>query len=312
MNYKFLKPGLYVCAVLSVFAACVKPHDATFTDLSTTSDIVILQNAGLTNFNPTAFNRGSDTITLTVRVDLASKEIPTNPTNVTLAVDDTKRTEYNTANPQPVYLALPAANYKLTNTTLTIPAGSHYAQTTLLVFTKGLDPTLSYMVPVTIKDASGKSLSSNANTIYFHTIGNPLAGTYTWTGYRWNEATGMDTTTAPASTPKNNVSIALGPINATTLYLPTVYLDQNGVAAGTALSFTNNAGVLSNFSVAYYDPTGALAANGWSVVTGPKLVGYKIVGDASTKFVGSTFRIYYTFFNGAAQRTTIDNFVKTQ
>ena len=42
------------------------------------------------------------------------------------------------------------------------------------------------MLPISITDASGKSLTSNQNTIYFHIIGNPLAGPYNVAGTRYN------------------------------------------------------------------------------------------------------------------------------
>ncbi len=313
MNNKILKTAkISIPALLLIFlSGCLKTHDG-FIDFTKTSDFVILQNAGLANFSSVAFNRGSDTVNLTVRVDLASATNPSSSTTVSIALDPSLIAPYNSANPQPGYLVLPAANYKLLANSLTIPAGQHYAETTLQVYTKGLDPVLSYMLPVSITDASGKALSSNLNTIYFHTVGNPLAGVYTFTGKRWN-APNLDTSTAPSSTPYNNVSISISPLGPTTLYMPDAYLSQNSVAAGTALSFTNNAGVLSNFQASLYDPApSAIAAVGFSVITGPVLVGSQIVGDASTKYVGSTFRIYYVFFNGSAQRAIIDNFVKTQ
>jgi hypothetical protein len=54
------------------------------------------------------------------------------------------------------------------------------------------------MAPISIVDASGKGLSANLNTVYFHTIGNPLAGQYSYDFYRWNVA---DTTTVVARVP---------------------------------------------------------------------------------------------------------------
>jgi hypothetical protein len=42
------------------------------------------------------------------------------------------------------------------------------------------------MLPLTITDASGKNLSGNQNTVYYHIIGNPLAGKYNTVGTRYN------------------------------------------------------------------------------------------------------------------------------
>src|SRR5207249_4762649 len=124
MNTKILKTATFsIPAILLFFlSGCVKTHEG-FVDLTKTSDFVILQNAGLTNFGSVAFNRGSDTVSLTVRADLASATNPSTSTTVTIAIDASQITTYNNANPQPGYLILPAANYKLLSTTLTIPAG---------------------------------------------------------------------------------------------------------------------------------------------------------------------------------------------
>jgi hypothetical protein len=229
---------------------------------------------------------------------------------VTLGVDAAAITAYNAANGTN-YQPFPAGSYKLTTSKVTIPAGQHYGTTTLEIYQNKLDPSASYLIPISITDGGGRQLSSNQNTIYYNVIGSPLAGVYNFTGYRWN-APNIDTTTPPASTPYNNVPTAVGALNATTLFLPNTYLNQNAIAAGTALSFTNNAGVLSNFKVSVSDPQGGISGAGFSIVTGPVLVGYNIVGTAATKYVGSTFRIYYVFYNGSANRATIDNFVKTQ
>lgn len=311
MNYKFLKLSLYIGAVLSIFAACVKPHDATFTDFSKTGDLVIMQNAGLSNYTATSFSRGSDTIKLTVRVDLASKEIPTSPTTVKLAVDNAAITSYNAANPQPGYVILPSANFKLVSNTLTIPAGSHYAETILEVYTKGLDPAVSYMVPISITDAGGKALSSNANTAYWHSIGNPLAGTYNWSFYRWNGTT--DTTTPPNSTVFTDQPTAISPLGPSTLLFPESYINTFvDPSDGITLNFTNTNGTFSNF-VATFSNTlkDEITAGGFTLVKGPLLVGYSIVGDASTKYKGSHFRFYTELLNSTpAKRTVIDDFVK--
>ena len=110
---------------------------------------------------------------------MASVSNPSSPLTVRIAVDPVAITIYNAANSSND-VALPASNFLLLTTTSTLPGGQHYAQTTLQVYTKGLDPATSYMTPISITDASGKQLSSNLNTLYFYTIGNPLAGSYQW------------------------------------------------------------------------------------------------------------------------------------
>ncbi|MGE5519323.1 MAG: DUF1735 domain-containing protein [Candidatus Dadabacteria bacterium] len=312
MNNKLLKLSSYLGAafLLLVMGGCVKSFDKTFTDFSTTSDYVVLQNAGYTNYGATSFNRGTDTVVFTVRVDLASAQASSSPTTVKLGVDAAAIAAYNAKNPQPGYIALPAANYKLVNTTVTIPAGQHYAETQLLIFTKGLDPAVSYMVPVSIVDASGKALSTNLNTALYHTIGNPLAGNYLWDFIRWNSA---DTTSARNASSFYNEPTAISPTGPTSLLLPESYIqtfvDPQG---GISLTFDNNGGVLSNFKV-FFTPAliDEIAAGGFTILAAPKLVSYNIVGNASTKYAGSTFRTYFSFLNSSGgTRTLVDNYVK--
>ena len=79
-----------------------------------------------------------------------------------------------------------------------------------------------------------------------------------------------------------------------------------------SLSFTNNGGDLSDFDAFFSDEQeAAMAAGGFTIVTAPKLVSYQIVGDASTKYAGSTFRIYLEVINSSGgNRKVVDNFVK--
>ena len=83
-------------------------------------------------------------------------------------------------------------------------------------------------------------------------------------------------------------------------------------AAGVTISFTITNGVFSNFKASFDATTTAgLAAGGFTVVKAPVLLGYNIVGDASTRYAGSTFRTYFSLLNsGGNTRTLVDKFVK--
>jgi hypothetical protein len=312
MTYKYLKNIILPISAFAmlVIASCTKSVK-DYTDFTKTTPSVVLLNGGLTNYAASAYNRGSDTVNLTVTVDLASVSGLSSPLTVNIGVDNAVLTAYNASNPQPGYVALPAANFKLLSTALTIPAGQHYATTTLQVYTQGLDPAVSYMTPISIIDAGGKPLSSNLNTLYFHTIGNPLAGPYEWNYKRWSGTT--DTTTAKTGTVQ---IVSISPIGPTDLGFPEGYINQFiDPAAVMTLDFTNNAGVLSNFTgfldSKYQKEITDPAGFGGSIITSSTLVGYSIVGNASTKYAGSTFR-YYTALknNSGGIRTLIDNFVK--
>ena len=288
--------------------SCVKNRNASATDFSQLQDHVVLLNGGLVNFSAAniSFSNG-DTTTVTLIVDLASVNLPTSPVKVTIGVDGPQVNSYNASSGKSFQLA-PANAYSISSTTLTIPAGQQYASITVSFYKPALDPAASYLLPISITDASGKALTSNQNTIFYNIIGNVLAGNYLHSYYRYNGTT--DTTKAPNSTVGINVPATIGAVNSISVLLPEYYLEAN-FGLGVVLSFVNNNGVLSNFTVSLDANTQAtLVANSFLVPT-LKLAGYQIVGNASTKYAGSTFRVYIEVINNAgALRAIIDNFVK--
>jgi hypothetical protein len=313
MKYSLIKlKVLFVASFLMMVTSCVKER-AGFTDLTQTSDLVILNGAGTGNFKPSNIlvNTSSpDTVKKTVMAVLASNNSSNGAVTVTLGVDNSAIAAYNTANGTN-FQAFPANAFKLVSNTLTIPGGlEHTAATTLWIFQNKLDPTVSYMLPVAITDGGGKSLSSNQNIIYYNVIGNVLAGNYKQDFMRWNGTT--DTTTPPNSTNTHDVPVVIGPISATSLLLPEGYIVANfGPTTGVALSFTNTAGTLSNFSVSEEPVTKKTMNDNSFTVTALKLLSVQVVGNASTKYAGTTFRIYAEILNNAgAVRTTINKFVK--
>ncbi|MEO5500805.1 MAG: DUF1735 domain-containing protein [Ginsengibacter sp.] len=310
MTYKLFKNIIFSSAAIAmlIISGCTKPYPG-YTDFSQVSDFVILLNAGTGNFKASNVSTAKDTAVKTITVDLASANNNNGPVTVTLGLDPTAIASYNGANGSS-YQALPAGSYKILSPTVTIPAGQHYGTTSVEIYIKKLDASVSYLLPVTITDGGGKKLSSNQNTIYYNVIGNPLAGTYSWDYSRFNSS---DTTGALGGGSFTGQMVVISPITGTSVLFPDSYTQTfiSG-AGGFALSFTNTAGVFSNFSVAM-DPQTVkdIPAGGFTVASGPKLVGYKIVGDASTKYAGSTFRFYISYVNSSGgSRTLIDNFVK--
>jgi hypothetical protein len=297
--------------LLVLLSGCLKTHEG-FVDFTQTTDFVILTGAGTGNFkasNLLVNTSSPDTLKQTITVNLASKDNTNGDVAVTLGVDAAALTAYNAANGTK-YQPFPSGSYKLINTKVTVPAGQHYGTTTLEIYQNKLDPTVSYMLPISITDGGGKQLSSNQNTIYYNVIGNPLAGIYKWDFSRFNSA---DTSGALGAGSFTGQSASPIPANATTLLLPDSYLQTFAdPAAGVALSFTDNAGTLSNFSVAFDQFTkDALAATGFSIAVNPKLVGYTLAGNAANHYAGSTFRIYFSLINSTGgTRTMVDNYVK--
>ncbi|GEO09147.1 DUF1735 domain-containing protein [Segetibacter aerophilus] len=143
---------------------------------------------GLQNFSKSSIliNTQKDsaiTVDVTINLDYAAKT--TEPQSVKIGIDNSKIAGYNSANSknfQPVTTEM----VKLGSTDLTIPAGASSVTTKLTINQAKFDPATSYLIPITILDAPGATLSSNLNTRYYNIIGNPLAGNYTVVGTRYN------------------------------------------------------------------------------------------------------------------------------
>jgi hypothetical protein len=312
MNTKFLKTATISIPAILLFilSGCLKTHDG-FVDFSKTTDFVLLTGAGLGNFkasNVLVNTSSPDTIRKTITVDLASKDNSNGAVVVTLGVDAAAIAAYNSANGTS-FQALPANTYKLLSNKLTVPAGQHYATTTLEIYQNKLDPTISYMIPISITDGGGKQLSSNQNTIYYNIVGNPLAGLYTWDFTRYNG----DTTITPNGSSFTGATASPVPSGPTTLILPDSYLQTFAdPAAGVQLTFTNTAGVLSNFQVSFDQFTlDALAAGGFTIAVQPKLLSYTLSGNAANHYQGTMFRYYFSLVNSSGgTRTLVDKIVK--
>ena len=126
-----------------------------------------------------------DPIVIPIVVNLASKDPLTTDINFTLAIDDALRGEYN-ATGGVQYDPLPDSTYSFAVTAGTINAGKRLDTLYLTVYPDKVDPTVNYMLPIKISDAPGVTVSGNFGVAYFHMIGNPIAGNYTWDFYRWN------------------------------------------------------------------------------------------------------------------------------
>lgn len=262
------------------FSSCIKNRLPLETNLSGLQDHVVIVGSGLTNFTNgnVGFNNG-DTTTITLIVNLASVNLPSSPLKVTIGVDAAQMNSYNSANGTS-YVLFDNSAYSIASTSLTIPAGQQYAETTVSFYKSGVDPTVSYMLPISITDASGKQLSSNLNTIFYHFIGNPLAGNYTWNFTRWSTP---DSTTAPDGNSFTGGSTVFLPDDPTTIEVQSGYY----IGPRYVLSFVNTGGVLSDFSVILNPDDVATMANAGVIVTKGPII---LIADPVAKH----FRFYYT------------------
>jgi hypothetical protein len=244
--------------------SCVKNRNAQGTDFSHLQDHVTLLRGGLTNFSANNVRFATDTATFDIIANLASVNLPTSPVNVTIGVDAALIAAYNAANGTD-FIILPSDAYTIGTTSLTIPAGQQYATTSLQVYQDKIDPAKSYLLPVSITDASGKALTSNLNTLYFNIIGNVIAGNYLWDFTRWGN---------PNQTGSPDITFTGEPTafiadNATQVEVPSGYY----IGPRYVISFTNNAGVLSNFAVKLNDDDVATMKAGGVIVTdGPNIL----------------------------------------
>lgn len=175
---------LLSAAVLSL-SSCLK--DSRFLDLSKVGTIVEFPYGGQVFFGSTQALSGSDTLVETFAVNVASPTVPTTATPITFDVDNPATvTAYNTANPAVTYLPMPSNAYVFTQTSITILANHRDTAMTVTIYANLLDPSKSYMLPITIKSAGGYNISGNQGTMYYHIIGNPFAGSYTQNFSRYN------------------------------------------------------------------------------------------------------------------------------
>lgn len=228
-------------------------------------------------------------------VNIASTYPLNKDVNVTLAVDDALRTQYNASGAGLQYEAFPDSTYTFDATPGTIKAGSRLDTFYVHFLTDKIDFTHNYMLPIKISDASGETISGNFGVAYLHIIGNPLAGNYNWTFSRWPNDVG------PPSGPPDGASFSdIGtflPVDPTTVEIPSGYYTGQPYI----LTFDDNAGTLSNFKV---EPSDAMLADfdagGISIIEQPSL----LIADPVAKH----FQVKMIVFNGTAFRYCLDDF----
>lgn len=252
-------------ALLVSLNSCIKDRNASGTDFSHLQDHVVFLNGGLLNFGASNVVFNSDTATFKITVNLASVNLPTSPVKVTIGVDAAQIAAYNTANGTK-FQPFPSGSYTIGATSLTIPAGQQFSTTTVQMYKAAFDPTVSYLLPISITDASGKRLSSNQNTLFFNIIGNVIAGSYNWDFTRYNDAAGTPPASGLSFTGKTTSFVADNP---TQVEVASGYFIQPRYV----ISFDNNNGVLSNFQVSFNSTdAAALVAGGVTVTSGPTIV----------------------------------------
>jgi len=235
----------------------------------------------------------ADTVWFTVNI--ASDYPPTKDIPITLTVDQTALSNY-ISNPSNVQFQLfPDSTITIPTLTGTVKAGNQNRLDTFYVifYPWKVSPSASYMLPLTITQAPGCTISGNLGTIYFNVVGNPIAGNYVWNWTRWNNTDSTGATSGGGS----NLSATFIPISPTEISVNSGYYIQPRYQ----VSFTNTGGVLSDFTVVLNPADVAtMAGNGVTVTTSPVV----IVADP----VNGNYEFFYQVLTGGGPRTVIDRY----
>jgi len=187
LNLKNLT-AIMLMACVVFFSSCVKNRNDGAVDFSQLAPIMQIVEGGLKNFAQSAllFDATHASDTAYFRVNYAATTVAPSDVAVTLAVDDAARTAYNASHTDQ-YEKAPDSIYKFFVTTTTVMAGQSYSDPVkLTVYPNKINSSKSYMIAITITNASGVNISGNFGTIYYHIIGNPLSGDYQDYGQRFN------------------------------------------------------------------------------------------------------------------------------
>jgi Domain of unknown function (DUF1735) len=272
---RIFKLGLSALLIAFVGSSCVKSVSGR-TDFENLQPTVLLAEGGLANFSTSTITLppSDDTDTLFFHLNYASTDVAPQDEVIGIAVDDDAIAAYNSANGTS-FLKFPDSIYSFTaSQNITVPKGANYsAGVPLIVHPDKVDPTISYMLAITIKTApAGSTISSNYKTIYYHFIGNPLAGPYLWDWTRYNNATFTPPPTGTSFTGQNTTFI---PDDPTTVEVYAGYIFSSFGAQGVhyVITFDNNAGVLSNFQVTLNpDDVTYLTSQNIAVTGGPTFI----------------------------------------
>ena len=283
------KIGLLPMLVAVIGQSCVKSVSGR-TDFENLAPTVLMSDGGMSNFNSNAllFPPTDPADTTYFHLEYASTTTAPQDEVITIAIDQAALDAYNALGGNQ-YAIFPDSIYSFTTTSVTIPKGNNYsAGIPLIVFPDKINLLDNYMLPISIKTApAGSTIASNYTTIYYHLIGNPIAGLYSQEWIRYNNADG-------SGTPAYDQDLSPGvfaPLDGTTISV------SSGTGTVYVLTFTNTGGVLSNFQVSFVPSSTA----GITITGGPTVV----TADPATK----TYVFNFTYLNGSGlPRNITDKF----
>lgn len=166
---KYIYKSLLLFAILSV-SSCLKDTPAVdFTTVGTIIEILPVNGGGLENFDAALleFDPSDAKDSADIDLNIASPNPLNKSLTVTVGVADALRTAYNSAN-NAQYEALPDSTYVFPVKSVTIPAGERLDTLRVVFYPSKIDTTKNYMLPMSIQDAQGETISGNFGAIYFH------------------------------------------------------------------------------------------------------------------------------------------------
>jgi hypothetical protein len=296
----------YSIAALLLFPAtlfldsCVKNRQGE-TNFNGTQAVVQIHEGGMANFTNSALTfPATDAMdTAWFRINYAATNVAAKDVTITIGYDANALAAINAGlDASSQYARFPDSTYSFKITKVTVKAGGNYSDPVpFVVYPSKIDPTKSYMFPISITDGAGATISGNFGTIYYHVIGNPIAGSYSWDWTRWNNNTGTGT---PASSSFTGSSTVFAPDNPTTIEVHSGYF----LGARYVLSFTNNGGTLGNFQLSLNpdDVASQLTANGITVTEGPTIL--------KADPINHEYKFHYSVYTGSAYRYLIDRYYR--
>jgi len=157
--------------IVLFLSSCLKDNPAVdFSTVGTIIEILPPNGGGLENFDAAALEfTPTDAIdSADIDLNIASPQPLKKDLTITLDIDDDLRTAYNT-NHDTHFEAMPDSVFSFPVKSVTIPAGGRLDTVRVIFYPDKIDATKNYMLPVSIKDAQGETISGNFGSIYFHT-----------------------------------------------------------------------------------------------------------------------------------------------
>jgi len=206
MIFSNLKKLMLPFAASLIFIGCEKPETTDQLGDNGQKILTFKSVGGLeTNFSNSTLvlDPTSTSETVEFQLEYLGPQVFDNDVTITVGLDDAARVAYNaTSGPFNQYVAMPDSMYTINSTTAVIKAGDVFSSMLSITLNPSyFDPAVSYMVPITITNISGApsdvKKAPSTGTVYFHVIGNPLAGSYLSNGYFYHPASPRDIVDEP-------------------------------------------------------------------------------------------------------------------